>query len=253
MRGDAEGAVVVLSLYLCAAQTAAFAADCADTVVYGTIRTAEEKDYENGAIAIKDGRYVYVGDEAGVAAYVEDGVTKVVSTWFEGEKVYQAGSEKNPWKVGTEDHEAEVIAWTNGTGTLLIEGAGAVGSMPWAESADGIAELLKDKGVTGLDGIMATLPSLATVNGLTLDELASAGMVGAAKVGFSTIAVAGGVAQLGVVVSTNSEVKVRGEGEDGGWGKAAIEKAEVVDGEAILTIPAPADKGFMILKTKGER
>ena len=59
-----------------------------------------------------------------------------------------------------------------------------------------------------------------------------------------------GVAQLGVVVSTNSEVKVRGEGEDGGWGKAAIEKAEVVDGEAILTIPASADKGFFIVNPK---
>ena len=111
------------------------------------------------------------------------------------------GNEKNPWKVGTEDHEAEVIAWTNGTGALVIEGTGAVGSMPWAESADGIAELLKDKAVAGLEGIMATLPDLANVNGLTLDELASAGMLGAVKAtGFSAIAVKDGVATLSVVV-----------------------------------------------------
>ncbi len=32
--------------------------------------------------------------------------------------------------------------------------------------------------------------------------------------------------------------------------KAAIEKAEVVDGEAILTIPATAEQGFVILKSK---
>ena len=146
-------------------------------------------------------------------------------------------------KVGTEDHEAEVIAWTNGTGTLLIEGAGAVGSMPWAESADGIAELLKGKGVTGLDGIMATVPALTTVNGLTLDELASAGMLGAARAGFSSIAVDNGVAQLGVVVSTNGDLTAATES----WGKAKVEKAEAVDGEAILTIPAPADKGFFIV------
>ena len=35
------------------------------------------------------------------------------------------------------------------------------------------------------------------------------------------------------------------------WEPAAIEKAEVVDGEAILTVPATSEKGFMILKSKG--
>ena len=50
----------------------------ADTVVYGTIRTAAKGNAVAGAIAIKDGKYVYVGDEAGAAAFVEDGVTKVV-------------------------------------------------------------------------------------------------------------------------------------------------------------------------------
>ncbi|MBQ0033630.1 MAG: amidohydrolase family protein, partial [bacterium] len=50
----------------------------ADTVVYGTIRTAEAADYVEGAIAIADGKYVYVGDEAGAAAFIEDGVTEIV-------------------------------------------------------------------------------------------------------------------------------------------------------------------------------
>ncbi len=50
----------------------------ADTVVYGTIRTAETGNPVAEAIAVKDGRYVYVGDEAGAAAFIEDGVTKVV-------------------------------------------------------------------------------------------------------------------------------------------------------------------------------
>ena len=101
---------------------------------------------------------------------------------------------------------------------------------------------------------VATLPALTTVNGLSLDELAYMGLLGVAKAGFSAIAVDNGTAQLGVVVSTNgdltavAEVKEKGEGE--GWGKAKVEGAAVVDGEAILTIPAPAEKGFMILNTK---
>ena len=50
----------------------------ADTVVYGTIRTAETDNPVAEAIAIKDGRYIYVGDEAGVASYIRDGVTQIV-------------------------------------------------------------------------------------------------------------------------------------------------------------------------------
>ena len=156
------------------------------------------------------------------------------------------GNERNPWLVGTEGHEQEVMAWTNGTDTLVVEGSGAVGSAPWAEFAGGISELQKDKGVTGLEGIMATLPALTGVNGLTFDELASVGMVGAAKAGFSTIAVEDGVAQLGVMVCTNGDLTATTES----WGKAKVEKAEVEDGDAILTIPATAEKGFMILKSR---
>ena len=161
------------------------------------------------------------------------------------------GSEANPWTIGTEGHETEVTAWTNGTGTLVVKGAGAVGRTPWAEFANGIAKLVKDEGVTELGGIMATLPALTTVNGLTLGELASVGMVGAAKAGFSAIAVEGGVAQLGVTVSTNGDLTAATES----WGKAKVEDVDLDEktGEAILTIPAPADKGFMILKTKGEK
>ena len=50
----------------------------ADTVVYGTIRTAEEGNPVAEALAVKDGKYVYVGDGAGVAAYIQDGVTEVI-------------------------------------------------------------------------------------------------------------------------------------------------------------------------------
>lgn len=50
----------------------------ADTVVYGTIRTAEEETPVAEAIAVRDGKFVYVGDRAGVAAFIREGVTKVI-------------------------------------------------------------------------------------------------------------------------------------------------------------------------------
>lgn len=73
------------------------------------------------------------------------------------------GSEKIPWKVGE-----NVTAYTNGIGGLGISGTGAVASMPWTPFAAGITKLVKAEGVTGLEGIMATLPDLTGVNGLTL-------------------------------------------------------------------------------------
>ena len=49
----------------------------ADLVVYGKIFTAEGNQVVE-AFAVKDGRYVYVGDKAGAEAYVEAGKTEVV-------------------------------------------------------------------------------------------------------------------------------------------------------------------------------
>ena len=54
------------------------AGNYADTVVYGTIRTAETGNPVVEALAVKDGRFVYVGDRSGAAAFVKDGVTRVV-------------------------------------------------------------------------------------------------------------------------------------------------------------------------------
>ena len=50
----------------------------ADTVVYGTIRTADTENPVAEAIAIKGGKFIYVGDEAGAATYIKDGVTEVI-------------------------------------------------------------------------------------------------------------------------------------------------------------------------------
>ncbi len=49
----------------------------ADLVVYGKIFTAEGNQVVE-AFAVKDGKYVYVGDKAGAEAFVEEGKTEVI-------------------------------------------------------------------------------------------------------------------------------------------------------------------------------
>ena len=51
----------------------------ADLVVYDKIFTAEGNQMVE-AFAVKDGKYVYVGDKAGAEAYVEDGKTEMRNT-----------------------------------------------------------------------------------------------------------------------------------------------------------------------------
>ena len=60
----------------------------ADLVVYGKIFTAEGNQVVE-AFAVKDGKYVYVGDKAGAEAFVEDGKTEVVD--YEGKGLVMPG------------------------------------------------------------------------------------------------------------------------------------------------------------------
>ena len=50
----------------------------ADTVVYGKIYTSNSNQEYAEAFAVKDGKYIYVGDEDGAKAYIQDGTTNVV-------------------------------------------------------------------------------------------------------------------------------------------------------------------------------
>lgn len=52
--------------------------ETADTVVYGTIRTAEAETPTAEAFAVKDGKFIYVGDKAGVKSFIKEGVTEVI-------------------------------------------------------------------------------------------------------------------------------------------------------------------------------
>ncbi len=50
----------------------------ADIVVYGKIYTSKTTGDYAEAFAVKDDKYIYVGDEEGVAEYIKDGVTEVI-------------------------------------------------------------------------------------------------------------------------------------------------------------------------------
>ena len=54
------------------------ASTVADTVVYGKIYTSNSNQEYVEAFAVKDGKYIYVGSEDGVAPYIEEGTTEVV-------------------------------------------------------------------------------------------------------------------------------------------------------------------------------
>lgn len=61
-----------------AALKAGCKADYADTIIYGTIHTADEDCPVAEAIAIKDGKFVYVGTRNGVEAYIKKDVTEII-------------------------------------------------------------------------------------------------------------------------------------------------------------------------------
>ena len=50
----------------------------ADTVVYGKVYTSNANGDYAQAFAVKDGKFVYVGDEDGVKSFIKDGTTKVI-------------------------------------------------------------------------------------------------------------------------------------------------------------------------------
>ncbi|MBO4265783.1 MAG: metal-dependent hydrolase, partial [Lachnospiraceae bacterium] len=49
----------------------------ADTIIYGNIYTVDKKQPEAAAAAIADGRFIYVGDEAGAREYIAEGTREL--------------------------------------------------------------------------------------------------------------------------------------------------------------------------------
>ena len=56
----------------------------ADLVVYGKVYTSNVNDRYADAFAVKDGKYVYVGNKKGAGAFIKDGVTKVIDRTDKG-------------------------------------------------------------------------------------------------------------------------------------------------------------------------
>lgn len=69
---------LIAAALLCIIFSGCTSHEIADTVVYGTIRTVEDDVPTAEAVAIKDGKYIFVGDKAGAKAFVKEGVTEVI-------------------------------------------------------------------------------------------------------------------------------------------------------------------------------
>ena len=82
----------------------------ADLVVYGKIFTAEDNKIVE-AFAVKDGKYIYVGDKAGAEAYVEEGKTEVVDYTGKGLVMPSCGNGHAHYMLG---HALRTIGTTVG-------------------------------------------------------------------------------------------------------------------------------------------
>lgn len=58
----------------------------ADKIIYGNIYTVDKKQPRAEAVAIKDGKFIYVGDEAGAKEYIGEGkiLTFLYNFWYNG-------------------------------------------------------------------------------------------------------------------------------------------------------------------------
>ena len=87
--GIAVCVVLVLALaVICGSGVLSNDSDAADTVVYGKIYTSNDGKYVE-AFAVKDGKYVYVGDEKGAESYVGKN-TKVID--YRGKGLIMSGA-----------------------------------------------------------------------------------------------------------------------------------------------------------------
>ena len=177
----------------------------------------------------QNGRYVF-------HHIVEDGTTKTAVFVVNG----LPGSEGDPWEIG-EGVTAYIKDWI-----LYLQGAGDVtefgdGGAPWAGYNEKLEGALLPKKVNVPASVAATLP--ISVEGGSGEP---SGAVSGAEP--ETVRIVDGKVLLGVSVCTNGDVTAATED----WEPAAIEEAKVEeDGTVTLTVPATAEKGFMLLKSKG--
>ena len=174
------------------------------------------------------------------------------------------GTDANPWMVGE-----SVVAYTNEIEQLTITGTGAMrdfadaADVPWDPMT--VKTVTVESGVTKIganawtafgDGILINNECIQ-VRKLIADGFAPSspevpsGYITPADP--NAIQIVDGKAYLGVSVATNAVLEVEKVGGGGEWGPAKIEAVDLdkETGTVTLTVPATAEKGFMILKSKG--
>ena len=80
-------------------KSAASGGDKADLVVYGKIFTSEDNKIVE-AFAVKDGKFVYVGDKAGADAFIDKGKTEVIDYTGKGLVMPSCGNGHAHYSVG---------------------------------------------------------------------------------------------------------------------------------------------------------
>ncbi len=109
----------------------------ADLVVYGKIFTADEKPMAE-AFAVKDGKFVYVGDKKGADAYIEAGKTEIVDYTGKGLVMPTCGNGHAHYSIGV---------------ALPIVGTVAIGADPEKFLKDLVPRAVKKARETGATSI----------------------------------------------------------------------------------------------------
>ena len=171
---------------------------------------------------------------------VEDGTTNDAVLVVNG----LPGGEANPWTVGegVTAHVRDRVLYLNGAGAV----AAFAGDAPWAgydEMLTGIGPL--SRAITIPPSVLATLP--ISVAGVLPSGTGGTPSGAIAPAGAERIDIVDGKVTLGVSVATNADLTAATEI----WQQADIEDVrKESDGTVTLTVPATAERGFMILKSK---
>ena len=155
------------------------------------------------------------------------------------------GGEANPWEIG-EGVTAFIKDWI-----LYLQGAGDVtefgdGGAPWAEYDRVLEGALLPRRVNVPASVAATLP--ISVEGGSGDP---SGAISGAEP--ETVRIVDGKVLLAVSVCTNGDLAAETES----WGPAKLDPETVEQAEdgmgLVIPVPATAEQGFMLLKSKGAK
>ena len=218
-------------------------------------------ELENGAVTLADlpagyGTKDIFAEDGEISLWLPQGAYSFAANGV----TYQANVDGNDttavrtlWTIG----EGVTASWNDGT--VAIAGAGQTDDfaedakdVPWIAAGLPVSAMTIPSAVTPGQNLVAGLADTVTVNGATLALMrqlvgGDAIIGGLTPAGATTIAVKDGKVKLTVQVETTTDL---GEGAD--WQPATVEDGALTkEGDGVvLTLPAAAEKGFYILKTK---